>query len=313
MSIHSAPFYEVERGIRTEFGVTLPPSQGEAFYVSATKFTNSELEKRRRSTLAAALSLCSADRGDYVYVMQGHAENVSDGTMLDNLVDGTTIIGCGSSMADNAPKFTWTNASGKWTVNNTSVRVLNLRLTAGANNITEMIEISGIGNEISGCFFESTTSASADAVKTVDVNGALECRITNNFFLNKGGGSTESSISTQAGGGRLVISGNVFECETQGDNDGIIQIDHAFSGLYILDNVLNNNRSTGDYCIELADEACTGMVARNLMRVRGSGAGAASGRGINIAGTTNLVVGFAENYTTDESGASAILSPAAAT
>jgi len=47
------------------------------------------------STLAAAVAKCVAGRGDIIYVLPGHAENISTADYLTNLKANTKIIGLG--------------------------------------------------------------------------------------------------------------------------------------------------------------------------------------------------------------------------
>ena len=104
------PAVSAGAGIQFPFGTVLPPG-GRVIYLRSTGPQDGDdttWSQRLETTLAAALSKCRSGLADTIIVLPGHSESVVDATMLDNLVDGTRIIGAGSPMQDDAPQFRWT-------------------------------------------------------------------------------------------------------------------------------------------------------------------------------------------------------------
>jgi hypothetical protein len=61
------------------------------------------------STLAGALTACTAGRGDIIFVKPGHAETISSASILSLNVAGVAIVGLGSG--SNRPTLTFTTAT----------------------------------------------------------------------------------------------------------------------------------------------------------------------------------------------------------
>ena len=85
---------------------------GERFFVHSGTGTNSvgggQNPDAPLATIDYAVALCTADKGDVIYVMPGHAEVVSAAAGLDLDVSGITIIGLGSGA--NTPTVTFDSA-----------------------------------------------------------------------------------------------------------------------------------------------------------------------------------------------------------
>src|SRR3990167_5401616 len=84
-------------GVRTEFATMLPPG-GRAFYVhhsGARSNDPAEVQTRTQSNLNDALGECASGNGDTVYILPGHAEDISAVDQMNNLKSGTHIVGLG--------------------------------------------------------------------------------------------------------------------------------------------------------------------------------------------------------------------------
>lgn len=80
---------------------------------------------RYYSTLAAAIAATAANRGDVIYVLPGHAENITAATGFNASVAGVSIIGCGTGSY--RPTFTFTTAtSATFTVSAANVTIQNV-------------------------------------------------------------------------------------------------------------------------------------------------------------------------------------------
>lgn len=84
------------------------------------------------TTIDAAIGACVADRGDVIYVMPGHTEAVTNGSIAAD-VAGVSIIGLGSGAMK--PTLTFSATNSKINVTAASCTFQNFRLTAGIGDV----------------------------------------------------------------------------------------------------------------------------------------------------------------------------------
>jgi hypothetical protein len=119
-------------------------------------------------------------------------------------------------------------------------------------------------------------------------------------------GVAVTCLRTQAVTKGLRIQGCSFDCASSFVSSGNVRILHACTQVNVSDNTWNNSLALSQFCIQF-DLASSGVCTRNLMRVLADNV--ASDQGISIGAT--CVIGFNQNYVTDEGGASGVLTPAA--
>lgn len=133
-------------------GYILSPNGGQVFYVNSNGVqdeTTADVASMLFTTLGAALNACRANRGDYIYVMPGHAENV---TTTPTFPNGVTIVGYGNGI--DRGTFSWTTAASQWAITGTSVTISNLILNFAATastTVTKAVTISGARTIFDGC------------------------------------------------------------------------------------------------------------------------------------------------------------------
>lgn len=299
------PHYGSGAGFSTPFGRVLSPF-GQSFYVSSTKLDTSDMEKRRSSTLANALRLCKAGRGDTVYIAPGHEENVVDATMLDNLVAGVAIIGAsGGAM----PKFTFTATASSWTVDqaNVSISGIHFDLT-GIDAVVAGLAVTASDCEVSGCRLDcETTSLQAVDVITLAA-GADRAVISGNTFNGDGADDVTTAVNVAAGADGVKVVSNAFVGGWHA-TQGAVYVAGAALRLLVADNDIANVFSGNGYGIGVADAASTGIFSGN--RITTTNTGSANATGIVFDGTGSLVRCI-ENYHSDEARASGVLTPTVA-
>ena len=110
---NKAPLFVGGSGVRTPFGLHLPPGARVAAYVHASGWDATLDESIDASklvqTVNAGLAKCRANRGDVVMVLPGHAETINAADKWSNLVAGTNIVCIGEGT--DRPKFTWSAAT----------------------------------------------------------------------------------------------------------------------------------------------------------------------------------------------------------
>lgn len=97
---------------------------------------------RPLKTLDYAVGRCTANNGDFIIVMPGHAENVSSAGAITCDVAGVTIIGLGEGAA--RPTFTWNSAdnSATWDISAASVGIYNILGICGDDGLTKAFNVT---------------------------------------------------------------------------------------------------------------------------------------------------------------------------
>lgn len=303
----------VGAGLKTDFALLLPPTGRIAAYVRHVPVNGDpqEIEQRRFKTLADALKQCRPGAGDVIAILPGHLENVVDANMLNNLVDGTTIVGMGSPRQDNAPTFRWTAAAAKWVISKKNVTIQNLRLRLeGFNGVVKAIEILGVGTTLAANSIEVASAATAKATIAIEVGtGAHDTTIQGNVIYGTATHNVTNGILVlgAAPPARLRITDNEMLFSATAAN-GLINVTVAALQLFIARNILYNTMTASTSALTLGAAASDGIIANNYIGILTNGVAAATGI---LTGATSLVKCF-QNFCSDEPRASGVLSPAGA-
>lgn len=315
-NIPNLPFTGAGAGLKTPFGIHLPPGGNVAAYVRSTgpqNYDEQQVKQRIVTTLAKGLSYCRAGLNDVVVVLPGHSENVTDTTMLDNLVNGTRIIGAGVPWQDDAPTFRWTATAGEWTIDNKNVSISGLRLRLeGANGVTNAINITGAGVSLTDNYIEVASGASNKAAIACTIgSGATDCHIMRNYVTGTATHNVTDGFLLSGGTvpSRVVITDNVMIASATAGN-GLVRVSVAALGVYIARNDILNTHTNSTAAIAVGNVAATGIVAYNNLGTQDNAA-AATTQGL-VQGAASLIRGF-QNFSCDEPIKSGVLTPAAAT
>ncbi len=136
------------------------------------------------ASIAYAITQCTANNGDRVFVMPLHTEAVIAAGTINFTVAGVSVIGLGEG--DNRPTISWTTIS----------TATMLMASANCRISNCIMDMSGISALVSGI-----------------VVSAAGCTISNNTVLTAKAGTGTAptqSILTTAGANRLVIDNNQF-------------------------------------------------------------------------------------------------------
>jgi hypothetical protein len=225
-------------------------------------------------TLNYAISRCSNDAGDVIFVAAGHAESfstletASGATTTGACVDksGVTIIGLGTS--DRRPTFTMTAAAGSLNVTATECTLYNLLLVSNYVDVAALITLGAgaDGAVIEACEFRDS-SAITEYVMGVHVTAACnDVAIRGCRFLSTDTASGTNSAVWFAGASYRCI---VQDCYFRGDwgggtSDGVIDGATAAGFDILIDgNIINNMDPTYGSAINL-HASTTGAVTNNI-------------------------------------------------
>ena len=248
-------------------------------------------------TIDAAIGLCTASRGDYIYVAPGHAETITAATSLVADIIGVSVIGIGHGSL--MPTLTYTTAATALTsITAANTRFSNIKFVANYANVASLVTLgaSADGSIIDNCVF-ADSGAALDALVNITVTADCDnIQILNNKFSATATATSDNAILLAGGSDNSVISGNtIYGTYTDG---GILASAAASTNLTITDNIVG--------CIDAiayaGHSSTTGLFARNLLGANTTSIAAA---------LTGVDAMFCyENYVTGALGASGIIYPA---
>ncbi len=252
------------------------------------------------ATIDYAIGLCTASKGDVIYVMPGHAENLTAADSIDCDVAGVTIVGLGNGNL--LPTLSTTAAAGSITVDAANVTIKNLRLVANfATGTTSGVTIAAAGD---GCTLDGLqfrdTSATSEFLVHVSVATTVTDLLIQNCSFVTAAGSLTNSILFAGTSTDVVIRKNVFFVDS---SDSVI--DHlagACTNILLDSNyIVNQDTGAAGYVIDVHASG-TGMACNN----RGAY------NKIDAEMTKGAAMWWLENYFSNTIAESGLLEPATA-
>lgn len=254
-------------------------STGERFYVHSGTGTNSvgggKSPDAPLATIDYAVGLCTANKGDIIYVMPGHAETISAAAGIDLDVAGISVIGLGRGTLQ--PKVTLDTATTTdIDVDAANILIENIHFTANFADIVAGIDVNAQFCTIRNCRFAETAT---------DMNALI-------WVL---GGSTTTSSGLVVENCRVHASdaANTHFVSLPGTDSGnIIRNNYIYGdfgtaaigaagnvvNLQVHQNTIYNAATDNDSCINVAT-AGTGYISYNMVT-----SGAAQANGITAPG-----------------------------
>lgn len=279
-------------------GNGIPVTTGSYFFVHSGTGVNGNTGKTVEEAVATidnAIGLCTANKGDVIIVMPGHAETISGATSLVVDVAGVSIIGLGRGSL--RPTLTFSATASIISVTAADVLLENLLIVGNVDNIVTGISLAA-------------TADGATLRKIEMRDGAA-----NKEFL--------IGIAIAAACDDVTIDGLRF-CGLAGGATGCIEAAGAANRFTLLNSYIRGQFSS--QMVDLAAAASTDLLIRGntLINIEtGAGLGVAmhnSSTGFvadnRIANLKDTVVGlsgtgmaYAENYLTNALNASGIILP----
>lgn len=216
------------------------------------------------STLDSAIANCTADNGDLVYVMPGHAENLTTINQVDLDVAGVSVIGLGHGAS--APTFSTTAAAGAISVGAASVSIKNLRFVANfATGTTAAIQLEAAADNctIDGCVFRDTSAANEFKIHINVATAVDDLTIKNCNFITLAGSMT-SSVFFVGTTSNLRIQNNFWHVDCSASVlDHLADVPTACA---IIENDMVNIDTGAGLVISLkSDGVATGYIAYNRL------------------------------------------------
>lgn len=277
----SGPLY-VDGGIYAQ-GVPVLPSgssgvpltTGKYFFVSSLTGSNGNpgsgtggtTPANPFATLTYALAQCTANNGDVIILMPGHAETISAAAGIAINKAGVTIVGLGNG--NNRPLLTWqTLTSATVTITAADVTLRNIRTTSTITGLVTMFSVTGARCTFDGVdYFEDGTTAALQFILTTAA--ATDLTVQNCHWYR---GTTAATALSQwivlTGADRAKILNNF--CILKGFatsnpiNSIVAVVTTLCVGIRIERNRFYDSNSTGNQAI-LTIANTTGVIADNYI------------------------------------------------
>lgn len=289
----------------------LPFTTGTVRYVGSTVSNASDNNPgtdatKPFSTLNAAIAKCTANVGDIVVCLPGHAETVT-ATSIAPAIAGVRVIGLGIGI--DRPTFTFGAAAATITVSGASFGMANCRFVANFADVAAAFTIGAAKNvRIENCEFldNSLILNFLSCVVTGASNNAADgLSFLNNYVYSLP--TTDGAVVSVLGNLlRLQVSGNIVDKAATNDAGHLVTMSSKVcGGARILNNILTMaalaSQSAGTL-ITGSSTTSSGIVGGNWVYQIDTSTG--------LLATTGQKFGYLENYMTGAADASGSIFPA---
>lgn len=258
------------------------------------------------ATIAKAVSLCVAGRGDKIICMPGHAETISAAAGIDLNVAGIMILGQGVG-ADRPTITLGTANTATLRISAANIRIENVLFVANFLNIATCIDVTtGLNAQVVECEFRDS-SAILNFVKAVRTsstdNAANGLMVKDCFFLGLGTSAATALVHNQGANDRMVVEDNKVFVQGSTATTGVVILStsKAMTGLSCQRNLAQSLYTGSAGCLIVGTSGSTGVVANNFITITGGG--------IDLLCTASTGLGFYNNYIQSAADKSGTLSP----
>ena len=253
----------------TSFGVpifpgagVIPPTLGNIFFVDSGIGSNSydgTTPARPKATINQAIDLCTANQGDTIVVLPGHAETISSATGLVVDVAGINIIGLGHGR--NRPVISFDNTASRIPISADNVLVQGLVFLGAVADIVSGMTITGDDVTLRGCDFE-VGSAILEFLQMLDIDAATRVIVEHCRFIASATAGTNNAIRLDA-----TVDCMIRNCEFRGDFttaaiSGNAGSAAASTNAAVIGNLIENRDTTAGLLLDHHDNS-TGITFGN--------------------------------------------------
>lgn len=262
---------------------TTHPTPGKAFFVCSVNGVSGggSSPDQPALTIAAALLLCTADKGDTIFVLPGHVETITGAGGVTVSTAGVTIVGIGHGRQRGLVNYT-TAAAASFDITAARTTIENLVFTmTGVDAVTAGINISAADCVIRNCEIETADATNQAALGILTTAAANRLRIENCHIHGTGDAGTTTQIS-MVGGTDIVIRDNVIIGACGASAGNIANATTDSKNLVIHGNLINNLTASSTKVIVLTATS-TGLITNNRLAIL-SGTAPVTGAAMNFAG-----------------------------
>lgn len=273
-----------------------PMGTGKVFYVdSGVNIEGGGLTvDSAKDTLNEAVALCTADRGDVIYVLQGHYEDGVVGTAAIFTVGtaGIKVIGVGQGSLK--PRFDYNYTSNTCVVSADNVRLHNLRFRPSLSAVAKGVTVSSGADyvHITKCDFGYPEAAADEFAIALYVGTSTGAVIEDNFF-DSGAQAGVTAITFDATTGLIIRGNRIYgDCSTACINNAL----ELAEDILIEDNILWNG-DTAALAAQPVIEVESGTVGISRNNVA-----ACNVATVNLAFIGELLFNYGNHYNELQSG-----------
>lgn len=210
------------------------------------------------ATIDQAIGKCTASKGDIVFVMPGHAENITTATAINCDIAGISIIGLGNGNL--IPTISTTAAAGSCTIGAANVTLKNLRFVANfATGTTTGLTIAAAGDgcTLDGLQFRDTSAANEFLIHVSVATTVTDLLVKNCSFITAAG-TMSGSIVFAGSSTNTRIEDSTWYVDS---SDSVVdhQTTAAVNFQMARCAIVNIDADAAGYCLELKT-ASTGIV-----------------------------------------------------
>lgn len=242
------------------------PTTGNIFFVDSgvSSSGNGLSPETAVSTIDAAINLCTANNGDIIVVMEGHAESIAGAAGIAADVAGITIVGLGRGRSRPVVTFITADAA-SMDISEANVHIENMVFVNGRDGQTAMFNVTDNDVTFKDCEIQTgdgTTQAVVGILTTADAN---RLRIEGCHIHGAVTAGTTSQISI-VGGDSHVIQDNIIvgACATAGN---IAAATTASTNGVIRRNVIMNQTADGNNKVIVLGASDTYIIADNRISI----------------------------------------------
>lgn len=241
---------------------------GNVFFVSSTASGRSDNINTHGTnpvtpfaTLDYAIGACTANNGDIIYLMPGHAETIISAGGIDADVAGITIIGLGNG--SNRPTLTFATATtADIDIDAANITIENVKFDfTGVDSIVAGIDVNAADFTLSRCEIVTATSGNQVLIAVITDSNANRMRVLDCYFRGSSNAGTTSAIQLSGSPDGIEISGSRFQGHYS--DAAIYNPTLALhTNLYIHHNTIQTLGST-QYGINILETGSTGVIDSN--------------------------------------------------
>lgn len=255
------------------------------------------------NTLNEAVAAATANNGDIIYVMEGHAETISGAAGVDISKAGLTIIGLGRG--GDRPTFTFTAAASTFAVGASSTYIENLLFVADfTDGVTVGIDIDDSHSDVTfkSCEWRATSATKEFLIGATIAASAVRPTFDGCYF-QEFAGSASGAITTEGACDDLTIKNCLFH----GTYATAVLVLNAGTNVNLRPRIFNNIAYNSDVSAGLFAAIDSGTVAFFV----GNRSGIGKANTVPVTDGTASV--FVNNFATDAANLGSLEYPATAT
>ncbi len=290
-------------GIPVMGGNGLPITTGTYFFVSSLVGSNNNDGRSAESafaTIAYAIGLCTADKGDVIIVMPGHAETISAAGGITVNKAGISIIGLG--VGSNKPTISFSATASTFLISANNVYVANLRVTPTIDEVVKMFSVTGAYVTLDN--IEHFETASCQTIQFLLTSAAADYLTVKNcyHYQANAAGAAQKWIELVGCDNTRILDNTFILALNNAATTAIINATTAVVNCQIARNTLLQTGGTTQVSAILLASTSTGFVHDNRVAAAVT----------TLAGTVALASAYgAENYTLNTANKSGIIDPVA--